>query len=398
MGTVLFHPDDLLRFKGEKAVLLFSGGLDSTYAALQLVRAGIEVHALHANVGQKHDPSIQRTAGQIGVYLRTVDVRRELCDRFISKGIYANALYNRYPISSSYTRPLIAEEGVRYAREIGSRLVVHSATPIQNTASRFNMSVFALCSGIHIYCPAILHYISREEKAAYLKEAGIQCSEGIDGYSVDENLWARVFEGGPLESPDYEVPEHYFTWTAPNTHNREPSCKISIGFEEGRPCRLNGERVELPDLIARLNRSLGSYGIGRYNGFESTAFGMKNRELREAPAACLLHESHMQLEDMILSGDEQRVKRMLDAEWTGLVVAGGWFSKLKNALDSAIADFNRDISGEVNWQITEGRSVCVSVSSPAMQSPLHYSAFYNEFKPYSLNSLYQQMSRKHRSQ
>ncbi|WP_270166458.1 DUF7411 family protein [Paenibacillus sp. SYP-B4298] len=392
MGVVLFHPDELLRFKGEKAVMLYSGGLDSTYAAMQLVRAGIEVHALHANVGQQHDPAIQRTAEQIGVQFQSIDVRKELCEQFIDKGIYANALYNRYPISSSYTRPLIALEGVRYARQIQSRLIVHSATPMQNTASRFNLSILALSTEIDMYCPAILHYINREEKAAFLKNNGI-CCESINEYSVDENLWSRVIEGGPLDSLHYEVPEHYYRWTSGS--GQKGPFYITIGFDKGKPNRMNGTPAELDDIIARLNQLLGPYGIGRFSGFENTAFGMKNRELREAPAACLLHESHMQLEELILSEDELRIKRTLDAEWTRLVVAGGWFSRLKDALDSAIGEFNRDLTGELKWKISEGRCECVSVLSPA--SSASQAQFYDEFNPYSLNSLYQQMSRKHRA-
>lgn len=397
MSSVLLNPKDIDQYSGENVVLLFSGGLDSVFAAYQLVQRGLHVYALYVDVGQTAEADLEFLANQLGITVQRIDARYKLCEEFISKGIKANALSNgHYPISSSYTRPLIASEGVRFAREIGSRLIAHSATPLQNSTPRFNLSILALADEIDIYCPSILDFVPREQKAEILIKQGILVSIKDSLYSIDENLWARVIESGPLEDASNDIQETSL-FTGGNTSLAEnDTCIFTLEFDQGLPYAVNGKESSLLEIIETLNNSLSKYGIGRYSGHEDTLFGMKSHELREAPAASIIHQSHQLLEEMILSTDELRMKHIMDCEWTRNVITGGWFSPLKSALECAIDFMNKDITGEIKWKVTKSSFFCLSKRAANSLTIPIYPNFYNEFQPYNLNSYYNQLVRHRR--
>lgn len=156
------------------AVLLYSGGLDSLYTAQRLRDMDIAVTALTVNVGQSALPSLEEV-NSYGLDLIVVDGRDRLADEFLAAGIRANARYNgNFPLSSSFTRPLMAQEAVQLATARGDgTLVVHSATPYQNTAARVNLSIFSLAPALDLLCPGFGDYISREAKTQYLADRGI---------------------------------------------------------------------------------------------------------------------------------------------------------------------------------------------------------------------------------
>ncbi|MBU8772103.1 argininosuccinate synthase domain-containing protein [Cytobacillus oceanisediminis] len=398
MGKILQDSRELTKYKGQKVILLYSGGLDSMYAAYTLNKMGIKTFALTVDVGQKIPNDIEKNSKKLGIELRIIDVQSILCSEYLSYGIRFNALYNNnYPISSSYTRPLIAKEAVKLAEKINSQLIVHSATPMQNSASRFNLSILSLSQTIDIYCPAILDYTEREKKISVLNSIGIEIPEDNLSYSIDENLWARVIESGTLETPELELHEDsLYEWTKNLNDSNEQPLEITISFKDGLPFKLNGIEMSLSDIIKTLNGQLGKLKVGRYSGFEENLFGTKSHEVREAPAAHLIHESHKLLEEMILSTNELKVKHFLDREWTDTVVKGGWFSKLKESLDSIAPSFSKDIVGDLKWKIDKGMCSCISINSPKGMYSAKYPDFVEEFRPFTLNSIYQQARRTHR--
>ncbi len=397
MSSVLLNPNDINQYHDENVVLLFSGGLDSVFAAYQLTLQGLRVHALYVDVGQTEEPDLDYLAKQLNITVKRVGARDKLCQNFIARGIQANALSNgQYPISSSYTRPLIASEGVRFAREIGSRLIAHSATPLQNSTPRFNLSILALANDIDIYCPSTLNYTPRERKAEILISNGILVASNESLYSIDENLWARVIESGPLEDARNEIQESVVFRGGELSDSEAQSCMITLEFHRGLPTAVNGKKGSLLAIVETLNEILSKYGIGRYSGHEDTLFGMKSHELREAPAASIIHQSHRLLEEMVLSADELRMKQIMDSEWTRNVITGGWFSPLKDALDCAIEFMNNDITGEIKWKVMKSSVFCISKWTTNSLTVSRHPEFYNEFQPYNFDSYYTQLARNRR--
>lgn len=395
MGNIYGHWEDLIKFKGDIATLLFSGGLDSLYTAYQLKMHGIETHAILIDVGQEIPKQLLKLSQLLDIQLVTIDAKNELCDEYIKLGIMSNALYNNhFPISSSYTRPMFSKIVCEYAKGVNSSLIVHNSTPYQNSAMRFNLSIISNHPQANIFCPAIGEYVTRDEKRRVIeKELGILTSD-YSKYSVDENLWCRVIENDVLEYTEIEIPNDVFKWT--DMKDNLEDRYLELTFKGGLPYKINGKELMLRGIIENLNKILSSYGIGRYAGLEDSSFGIKNPEIREAPAAMLIHQSHLLLEEMILTSEELRIKSLLDREWTNLVVEGGWFSPLKLCIEESIKSFNQYINGTIKWKITKNNIFCVAKDSENSMSFSKFDSFISEFTPYSINSFFQQKAREMR--
>ena len=56
--------------------------------------------------------------------------------------------------------------------------------------------------------------MNRDQEIDYAREHNIPITIGPKTpYSVDENLWGRSIEAGPLEDPDMAPDEEVFEWT-----------------------------------------------------------------------------------------------------------------------------------------------------------------------------------------
>ena len=139
-----------------------------------------------------------------------------------------------------------------------------------------------------------------------------------------------------------------------------------IGFEAGVPVTLDGDELSLAELIARLNRLAGPFGIGRIDMIENRAVGIKSREVYEAPAALVLIQAHSALEDVVLTKDEARIKRGLEQRWTELVYEGLWFSPAREAIDAFVDKTQELVEGDVRVELRPNASVVTGRISPHM--------------------------------
>src|SRR5204863_4059194 len=135
------------------------------------------------------------------------------------------------------------------------------------------------------------------------------------------------------------------------------STEVVIGFEGGIPVSLDDEELELAELIALLNASAGTYGIGRIDMVENRAIGIKSREVYEAPAAMTLIPAHRALEDLVLTKTELNVKRGIEDTWAKTVYDGLWFSPVREALDAFVDKTQELVAGEVRVQLRPAAAV-----------------------------------------
>ena len=118
-----------------KAVLAYSGGLDTSVAIRWLGEQGYEVHAVAVDIGQQEDFAQVVERGEIAGAARfgVVDAIERYASEFLAPAIKANALYEgKYPMVSGLARPLIADEVVKVAREVGARRS-RTAAPVRAT-------------------------------------------------------------------------------------------------------------------------------------------------------------------------------------------------------------------------------------------------------------------------
>jgi argininosuccinate synthase len=132
---------------------------------------------------------------------------------------------------------------------------------------------------------------------------------------------------------------------------------VVISFVDGVPTALDGRAVSPLQAIEELNRRAGAQGVGRLDMVEDRLIGIKSREVYEAPGALALIAAHQELENMTVERDLARFKRTVQQRWTELVYDGLWFSPLKRALDSFLAEAARNVTGDVRLRLHGGRAV-----------------------------------------
>ncbi len=344
------------------AVLCYSGGLDTSCAIAWLKEdyGFDEVVAVLVDVGQDVDfgPALHRGRIAGADQVLVVDRRQAFARDQVAKALLANALYEgRYPLISALSRPVIAGAAAEIALELDAEAVVHGCTGKGNDQLRFELAFRSQYPGVRVIAPLRDRVWTRDEEIAYAQERGIPVEAKPDSpYSIDDNLFGRAIEAGILEDPWVGPPEDAFLLTASPADAPEAS-EIVVAFEHGLPVALEGEDLELADLVAALNEQVGAYGIGRIDMIENRAVGIKSRELYEAPAALVLIEAHRSLEELVLTKAELHAKRELEPRWAQLVYDGLWFSPLRPAYDAFFAETQKLVAGEVRIALQAGAPV-----------------------------------------
>ncbi len=340
-----------------RVVLAYSGGLDTSAILALLREQGHEVITVTVSVGQEEElRGVEEKAYKLGAAKHyTIDATREFAEEYIARAIKANALYEgKYPLGTALARPLIAAKVAEVAKKEGADAVAHGCTAKGNDQVRFDTVLrYYLGDDVEILAPVRQLRLTREEAAKILARHGIDV--GVHKkYSIDENLWTRSIEGDVLDDPLAEPPEDAFAWTvAPEKAPDEP-LYLEVGFENGVPVSVNGERMDLVKLVSLLNRLVGAHGYGRIDHIENRVVGLKSREVYEAPAALALIEAHRDLEKMVYTPRELRFKNMVDEMWTDLVYQGLWVEPLRVALEKAIDWLNQWVTGVVKLKVYKG--------------------------------------------
>lgn len=351
-----------------KIVLAYSGGLDTSVAIKWLKeKYNADVITLTLDVGQKEDfKLIEEKAYKIGAVKHyTIDAKEEFARDYVFPAIKANAMYeDKYPVSTALSRPLIAKKLVEIAHREGADAVAHGCTGKGNDQLRIEISVKALDPSLTVLAPTRDWGMSRDQEIEYAKKHNIPISTIAKKYSVDQNLWGRSIEGGPLEDPWSAPEDDVWEWTInPERAPNEPTI-MEIEFKNGVPVKVDGESMSPVELIEKVNRIAGMNGVGRIDHIEDRIVGIKSREVYECPAAVTIIEAHKDLEKMVLNRRELAFKRVVDSEWTFLVYAGLWEDPLRYDLEAFINKANERVEGRVRVKLYRGSLMVIGRESP----------------------------------
>ncbi|WP_047865191.1 argininosuccinate synthase [Rubrobacter aplysinae] len=358
--------------QGEKVVLAYSGGLDTSVCLKWFEQRGAEPYALYLDLGQGEPAvDVKKKALNIGAADAFVrDARAEFADEYVAPAIKANAMYGgRYPLFTALGRPLIAKKLVEAAREVGAENIAHGSTGKGNDQVRFDVTTASIAPDLKVVAPVREWGMSRPEEMEFARENGIPVPTTKESpYSVDENLFGRSIEAGPLEDPDHEPTPDVFEMTAEPEDAPDEPRHVEIGFEKGLPTSLDGREMALVDLIPALNVIAGEHGFGRIDMIEDRLVGIKSREIYEAPAALALIQAHRELESMTLTKDVLRFKAQVEQRYAELTYDGLWFTPLKAALDAFIDETQKTATGTVRLKLYKGSA---TVSGRTAEKPLY---------------------------
>jgi argininosuccinate synthase len=354
-----------------RVLLLYSGGLD-TSVMLKWIQDEYraEVVALTVNLGQPDEDwdVIRGKALDIGATdCILVDAREEFAEEYVLPAIKANALYGGgYPLFTALGRPLIAKIAVEKARELGCDTIAHGCTGKGNDQVRIEATIATLAPELKVIAPVRGWQMGREEEIAYAREHGIPVKGGTEAppYSIDDNLWGRSSEGGPIEDLSEPPRDDVFELvTLPQNAPDEPEL-VDIEFERGRPVAIGGERLGLVDLLVRAGEIGCRHGVGIVDHIEDRIVGLKVRDIYEVPAAQLILPAHKELEKLVGTIHQNQFKPQLDHHWAFLVYAGLWHEPLLGDLNAFMERVNEQVTGTITMKLFKGSAAAVARSSP----------------------------------
>src|SRR5919197_3223130 len=223
-----------------RVLLLYSGGLD-TSVMLRWIQEhyDAEIVALTVNLGQPDEDweVIVGKARDLGaVDAIVVDAKEEFARDYVVPAIKANAVYgNGYPLFTALARPLIAKLAVEHARRTGCDTIAHGCTGKGNDQVRIEATVATLDPDMKVIAPVRSWQMGREEEVAYAREHGIPIKGGTEAppYSVDDNIWGRSSEGGPIEDLSEGLRDDVFELVTPPEQAPDAAETVELEFERG---------------------------------------------------------------------------------------------------------------------------------------------------------------------
>ena len=345
-------------------LLAFSGGLDTSYCAIYLKKQGYELHTITVDTGgfsQKELKEIEEKAYELG---SVSHVNESIVEEFYQKAIKyliaGNILKNNsYPLSVSAERMFQAMAIAKHANKISATYLAHGSTGAGNDQVRFDMAFNILCPEIEIITPIRDQKLSREEEIAFLKENGVDIDWKKAQYSINQGIWGTSVGGSETLTSDKNLPDHAWPDQAKATEDLE----ISIAFEKGEPCALNGIAYDATTLIGKLNDLGKDYAIGRDIHVGDTVIGIKGRVVIQASAAIMLIKAHEHLEKHVLGKWQIYWKKQL-AEWYGnLLHDGQYLDPVMRDIESFIDSSQKTVSGEVFISLKPHRFIIKGISS-----------------------------------
>ena len=373
-----------MRKEVKKVVLAYSGGLDTSVILKWLQdEYNCEVVTFTADIGQGEEvePARQK-ALEFGIKPENIfidDLREEFVKDYVFPMFRSNAIYEgEYLLGTSIARPLIAKRQVEIAHLTGADGVSHGATGKGNDQVRFEMGYLGKDSTLTIIAPwREWDLNSREKLLSYAAEHGIKIEKKgkKSPYSMDANLLHISYEGGILEDPNAEPEESMWLWTSSPENAPDEAEYIEIGYENGDPVTLNGEKLSPATMLESLNKLGNKHGIGRVDIVENRFVGMKSRGCYETPGGTIMLKAHRAIESITLDREEAHMKDELMPRYAKLVYNGFWFAPEREMLQAAIDKTQENVNGTVRLKLYKGAAYVVGRDSKVSLFNPEYSTF-----------------------
>ncbi|MDX1375760.1 MAG: argininosuccinate synthase [Burkholderiales bacterium] len=358
--------------KGEKVGIAFSGGLDTSAAVHWMHANGAIPYAYTAHLGQPDESDVDAVPRKALTYgarkARLVDCRPQLvaegiaalqCGAFhVSTG--GATYFNTTPLGRAVTGTML----VVAMHEDDVDIWSDGSTYKGNDIERFYRYGLLANPALRIYKPWLdRRFIDelggRREMSAYLSKAGFDYRMSAEkAYSTDSNLL-----GATHEAKDLEYLDKGLTIVAPimGVAFWRESVKIrpetvSVGFEEGVPVTLNGQRYADPvALMTEANAIGGRHGLGMSDQIENRIIEAKSRGIYEAPGMALLHIAYERLLTGIHNEDTLEQYRVNGLRLGRLLYQGRWFDPQAMMLrETAQRWVAKAVSGEVTLALRRG--------------------------------------------
>jgi argininosuccinate synthase len=351
-------------------ILAFSGGLDTSFCVPWLketygrdvITATVDTGGIDANAAK----ALEERAAALGAVEHVlIDCKEDFFNEVIRFLIAGNVLRDQaYPLCVGAERGLQAARLAQLAMERNATTVAHGCTAAGNDQVRFEVALRTLNPGLEILAPVRDNSWVREEQLQYLEDHAMPLPAQGSAYSINRGLWGITIGGQETLTSHDTIPEEAWVLSAGAFGTPQAPSAHTLEFAAGVPVALDREALTPVALIEKLETLAGAYGIGRGIHLGDTVLGTKGRVAFEAPAAITLITAHRELEKLVLSAQQMRVKDSLAAVYGDLVHEGKQLDLVCADIEAFLAASQRRVTGTVRFALQPGHLFIAGVDSP----------------------------------
>ncbi len=352
-------------------VLAFSGGLDTSFCVPWLKetyhRPVVTVTVNTGGLDEQAADALEAKALALGAQEHLlIEARPRFFTQVIRYLIAGNVRRGHlYPLCVGAERGIQATLLAELAKERDSDTVAHGCTAAGNDQVRFEVALRTVNPGLEILAPVRDQSFVRDEQVAFLKARDLPVPDKASAYSINRGLWGVSIGGTETLDSSGSIPEDAWVLSPGAMTGAAPAASDHVvGFEQGTPVSLDGKLMDPVDLIEALEKIAGPYGIGRGIHLGDTVLGTKGRVAFEAPAAEVLLNAHRELEKLVLSGLQQRIKDQVAAAYGDLVHEGKQLDPACRDIEALFDASQTRVTGTVNLRFQAGGLFVLGMDSP----------------------------------
>ncbi len=351
-------------------ILAFSGGLDTSFCVpwleekygRKIITATVDTGGIDdASAAALHDRAIELGASEHLL----LDCKEEFFDSVLRHLIAGNVRRGQfYPLCVGAERGLQAARLAALAEERGATTVAHGCTAAGNDQVRFEVALRTLNPALEILAPVRDNDWARDDQLAYLEEHDLPLPAQGSAYSVNRGLWGVTIGGQETLTSERSLPEEAWVLSAGAFEEPKPESRHTLDFDNGIPIRLDNEKLDPVSLVEKLELLAGPYAIGRGIHLGDTVLGTKGRVAFEAPAAVTLITAHRELEKLVLSAHQARVKESVASIYGDLIHEGKQLDPVCRDIEALLTSSQQRVTGTVNFTLRPGNLFIDGVTSP----------------------------------
>jgi argininosuccinate synthase len=351
-------------------VLAYSGGLDTSFlvpwVAENHQRPVITVTVDTGGIDAEAARQLRERSRALGALEHhQVDARADYFEQVLRFLIMGNVKRGGlYPLCVGAERVMQAQTIARMARQLGTHMIAHGCTAAGNDQVRFEVALRTLAPELEVLAPIRDRAFKRAEELEYLQQRSLPVPPFGAAYSINRGLWGVTIGGKETLNSKGSIPDE--AWVLSREAFSKPRApeRHRIGFEHGIPVALDGKLLSPVELIEQLESVAARFGIGRGIHLGDTIIGTKGRVAFEAPAAEVLLSAHRELEKLVLTARQQRIKELVAQPYGDLVHEGQLLDPVCRDIEALLLSSQARVSGEVQVLMQPGSLFVEGVESP----------------------------------
>ena len=294
-----------------------------------------------------------------------IDARADYFEQVLRFLIMGNVRRGQlYPLCVGAERVMQAQTIALMARKLGTNSIAHGCTAAGNDQVRFEVAMRTLAPELEVIAPVRDKAFKRQEELDYLKARNLPIPPYGAAYSINRGLWGVTIGGKETLTSEGSIPD-----SAPGccrrTRSRIRARRRSTPSISRRAARsgLDGKTMSAVDVVEQLETLGAPYGIGRGIHLGDTIIGTKGRVAFEAPAAETLLTAHRELEKLVLTPRQQRIKDSLAGPYGDWVHEGQLLDPVCRDIEALLLSSQERVTGKVHVLFRPGSLFIEGVES-----------------------------------